>query len=392
MATIANTTFAANFTVNPREIDFVTRFGRNWEALRDIIGISRPIRKEAGAVLKTKKATVSLQSGAVAEGDEIPYSEAHVVETILGEMSLEKYKKGVTAEAIKTYGYETAIGRTDDAFLDELQMLVMGKFYTFANSGELTNIQTAYQPALAMAKGLVVNKWKKMHRNATEVVAFANVLDVYEYLGAASITVQTQFGFNYIKDFMGINTIFLCSDDEVARGRIIATPVDNMVLYYVDPAMSDFARAGLNYTVDGETNLIGFHTEGDYNRAISNSYALMGMTLFAEYIDGIAVVEVEASGSLGAITVGSAAGDAIGETKLTITEDLIQGARLFYKAASGTAPAAPTYKAVLDSTWKEFDEGASVAATNGYAVRVVECNGSGQAISSGTATVVAKTS
>ena len=39
MATIANTTFAANFTVNPREIDFVTRFGRNWEALRDIIGI-----------------------------------------------------------------------------------------------------------------------------------------------------------------------------------------------------------------------------------------------------------------------------------------------------------------------------------------------------------------
>ncbi|MBO7207722.1 MAG: hypothetical protein J6W10_08955, partial [Kiritimatiellae bacterium] len=198
MATIANTTFAANFTVNPREIDFVTRFGRNWEALRDIIGISRPIRKEAGAVLKTKKATVSLAAGNVAEGDEIPYSEAHVVETILGEMSLEKYKKGVTAEAIKTYGYETAIGRTDDAFLDELQMLVMGKFYTFANSGELTNIQTAYQPALAMAKGLVVNKWKKMHRNATEVVAFANVLDVYEYLGGASITVQNQFGFQYI--------------------------------------------------------------------------------------------------------------------------------------------------------------------------------------------------
>ena len=230
-----------------------------------------------------------------------------------------------------------------------------------------------------------------MHRNATEVVAFANVLDVYEYLGGASITVQNQFGFNYIKDFMGINTIFLCSDDEVARGRIIATPVDNMVLYYVDPAMSDFARAGLNYTVDGETNLIGFHTEGDYNRAISNSYALMGMTLFAEYIDGIAVVEVEASGSLGAITIGSAAGDAVGETKLTVTEDLIQGARLFYKAASGTAPNAPAYKAVLDSTWKEFDEGASVAATNGYAVRVVECNGSGQAIASGTATVVAKT-
>ena len=323
------------------------------------------------------------------EGDEIPYSAAHVVESIIGEMSLEKYKKGVTAEAIKAYGYDVAIARTDDAFLDELQMNVMGKFYTFANSGELTNIQTTYQSALAMAKGLVVNKWKKMHRSATEVVAFANVLDVYEYLGAASISVQNRFGFNYIKDFMGINTIFLCSDEEVARGRVIATPVDNMVLYYVDPSMSDFARAGLNYTVDGETNLIGFHTEGDYNRAISNSYALMGMTLFAEYIDGIAVVEVEASGSLGSITVGSAQGDAAGQTKLSVTEDLIQGARLFYKAASGSAPSAPSYKAELDNTWTEFAEGENVTITNGYYVRVVECNGSGQAINSGTATVVA---
>lgn len=392
MATLANTTFAANFTVNPREIDFVTRFGRNWEALRDIIGISRPIRKEAGAVLKTKKASVTLAAGNVAEGDEIPYSEAHVVEEIIGEMSLEKYKKGVTAEAIKTYGYETAIGRTDDAFLDELQMLVMAKFYTFANGGELTNVQATYQSALAMAKGLVVNKWKTMHRNATEVVAFANVLDVYEYLGGASISVQTQFGFQYIKDFMGINTIFLCSDDEVARGRIIATPVDNMVLYYVDPAMSDFAMAGLNYTVDGETNLIGFHTEGDYNRAISNSYALMGMTLFAEYIDGIAVVELGSSGgSLGAITVASAAGDAVGGTKLTITGASAQGARLFYKAASGTAPSAPAYLAVPDATWVEFKSGDEVAITNGYKVAVIETNGSGQSLATGSATVVAKT-
>ena len=389
MAVISNTTVAANYTVNPREIDFVSRFGRNWEALLDIIGISRPIRKEAGAVLKTRKASVALQSGVVTEGDEIPYSAATVVESIIGEMGLEKFKKGVTAEAIKAYGYDVAIARTDDAFLDELQMNVMGKFYTFANTGELTNIQTTYQSALAMAKGLVVNKWKKMHRSATEVVAFANVLDVYEYLGAASITVQNQFGFNYIKDFMGINTIFLCSDDEVARGRVIATPVDNMVLYYVDPSMSDFARAGLNYTVDGETNLIGFHTEGDYNRAISNSYALMGMTLFAEYIDGIAVIEVEASGSLGSITVSSAQGDAAGQTKLSVSEDLIQGARLFYKAASGTAPSAPSYKAVLDNTWTEFEEGANVTIANGYKVRVVECNGSGQAIASGDATVVA---
>ena len=34
--------------VNAREIDFVTRFGMNWQALLDIIGIARPIKKTPG--------------------------------------------------------------------------------------------------------------------------------------------------------------------------------------------------------------------------------------------------------------------------------------------------------------------------------------------------------
>lgn len=33
--------------VTAREIDFVTSFERNWEALREVLGISRAIRKNA---------------------------------------------------------------------------------------------------------------------------------------------------------------------------------------------------------------------------------------------------------------------------------------------------------------------------------------------------------
>ncbi len=44
-----------------------------------------------------------------------------------------------------------------------------------------------------------------------------------------------------MKDFMGFNTIFLLSDSEIPRGQVIATPVENIVLYYVDPNESDFA-------------------------------------------------------------------------------------------------------------------------------------------------------
>lgn len=297
-----NLIVSADIQVTAREMDFVTRFEQNWEHLREILGIMRPIKKQPGAVLKSKYAEGVLQSGEVGEGEEIPYSKFTVKEKPYAEMTIEKYAKAVSIEAIKDHGYENAVQMTDDEFLFQLQTDVTGRFYEYLNSGTLTSTETTFQMALAMAKGRVENKFKQMHRNVTGVVGFVNILDVYQYLGAANITVQNQFGFQYLKDFMGFNTIFLLSEDEVPRGKVIATPVENIVLYYVDPADSDFVRAGLVYTTgEGETNLIGFHTQGNYNTAVSEAFAIMGLTLFAEYIDGIAVITVDggAAASLG---------------------------------------------------------------------------------------------
>lgn len=294
-----NLTMTADIQVTARELDFVSRFEQNWEHLREILGIMRPIKKVPGAILKSKYAEGTLQSGEVGEGEEIPYSKFTVKEKPYEEMTIEKYAKAVSIEAIKDHGYENAVAMTDDQFLFELQTNVTSRFYAYLNTGELTSEQSTFQMALAMAKGLVVNKFKKMHKNVTGVVGFVNVLDVYEYLGSANITVQNQFGFQYIKDFMGFNTIFLLSEDEVARGKVLATPVENIVMYYVDPAESDFAKAGLVYTTGaGETNLIGFHTQGNYNTAVSEAFAIMGLTLFAEFIDAIAVVSI--TGATGA--------------------------------------------------------------------------------------------
>lgn len=287
-----NLTMTADVQVKAREIDFVTRFDRNWEHLRNILGIMRPIRKQPGVMLKSKLAEVTLQSGAVGEGEEIPYSKATVSEKDYEEMTIEKYAKAVSIESIKDHGYEVAVAKTDEAFLYELQSNVTDRFYKYLNTGTLTASETTWQRALAIAKGSVINKFKKMHRTSTGIVGFANVMDLYDYLGSAEITIQSAFGFQYIKNFLGFDTIFLLSEDEVKRGRVIATPVDNIVLYYVDPATSDFARAGLSFTTDGDTNLIGFHTQGNYNTAVSECFAIMGMTLFAEYIDAIAVIDV----------------------------------------------------------------------------------------------------
>ena len=292
MAAKTNLTMTADMQVAAREIDFVTRFGRNWDHLREILGIMRPIRKAPGTKLKYKKATVVLQSGTVGEGEDIPYSKTTVEEVDYADLTIEKYAKAVSIEAIKDHGYDVAVAMTDDEFLYELQNEVTERFYAYLNTGSLTSTEKNFQRALAMAKGNVINKFKQMHKSVTRVVGFVNVLDLYDYLGDAPITVQNAFGFQYIKNFMGYDTIILLSDAEIARGKVIATPVENIALYYVSPSDSDFARAGLVYRTAGETSLIGFHTQGNYNTAVSESFAIMGMTLFAEYLDGIAVVTV----------------------------------------------------------------------------------------------------
>lgn len=292
MAAKANLTKTANVVVAAREIDFVTRFQNNWEALREIMGIMRPIRKAPGTVLKSKSASITLQTTAVAEGDEIPYSLASVTETPYNDMTIEKYAKAVSIEAIKDHGYDAAVAMTDEAFLNELQNVVMGRFYAYLLTGTLTATYSTFQMALSMARGAVLNKFKRMNKSVTEVVGFVNIMDFYSYVGAADITIQTQFGLTYVSNFLGYRTIFLCSDDEIARGKVVAVPRENINLYYVDPSDSDFTRAGLEYTTEGETPLIGFHTEGNYSHAVSECFAIMGLTLFAEYLDGIAVVTI----------------------------------------------------------------------------------------------------
>nr|DAH16615.1 MAG TPA: major capsid protein [Caudoviricetes sp.]DAH23314.1 MAG TPA: major capsid protein [Caudoviricetes sp.] len=374
--------------VTAREIDFVTRFERNWEHLREILGIMRPIKKTPGAVLKSKYAEGTLQNGNVGEGEEIPYSKFVVKEKPYAEMTIEKYAKAVSIEAIKDHGYENAVQMTDDEFLFQLQTNVTERFYDYLKTGTLTFTEITFQMALAMAKGRVENKFKQMHRNVTGVVGFVNILDVYEYIGAANITIQNQFGFQYMKDFLGFNTIFLLSDSEIPRGTVIATPVENIVLYYVDPNESDFARAGLVYTVSGETNLIGFHTQGNYNTAVSEAFAIMGLTLFAEYIDAIAVGTINTTQTLGTLTVNSAAGSKSGDTKVTVTPAKVSAGNAYkYKVASSET--AVDYGQNVKN-WSAWDGESDITAATGQVITVVECDSTYKALSAGHATVTAK--
>lgn len=272
--------------ITARELDFVTRFGQNWDALRDVLGIMRPIVKQAGTQLKSYIASVALEDGDVDPGCVIPYSKATVQQISYEDLTLKKYAKAVPVEDVDKYGVQVAVQKSDDAFLNELQTVVMDDFYTklTTNPDAMTGTATTLQMAIAMSIGKVKDKFKKMHKDVTSIVTFVNTLDAYEYLGAAEVTVQTLFGMDYIENFLGAKALILSS--ELDRGTVISIPSDNMVLYYINPA-SEFESLGLVYTTDGETNLIGFHAQGNYGTAVGESFALMGMKLWYEYADGV---------------------------------------------------------------------------------------------------------
>lgn len=376
-----NMTGQTQIQVRAREIDFVTSFGKNLQALLDVMGITRMIRKENGSVLKTKKVSGTLQSGEVAEGDEIPLSQYTVEETPFDTIRIEKYRKGVSIEAIAEKGYDAAVQSTDDEFKSDLINKVSDRFYAQLKAGSLVGHETTWQMAVAMAIGKVIDKFQKMKRTATGVALWVNTLDVYKYIGAANITLQTAFGFKYIQDFMGADVVFISS--EIPENVVVATPLNNIVAYYVDPGDSEFVRAGLQYTTDTETGFIGFHAQGTYERAISDMFAIMGLRLFCEYQDAIAYIAVGSSDTqaLGSLTLTSVEGSESGKTAITVDEQLASiNNTLKYK--TGSSATTVTYGMDVKS-WTKWDGKAEITATDGHHVTVVEADPNYKAVRSG---------
>lgn len=377
-----NMTGQAQIQVRAREIDFVTSFGENMQALLDIMGITRMIKKTNGTVLKVKKVSGTLQSGDVAEGDEIPLSQYKVEERDFDTIKIEKYRKGVSLEAIAEKGYDAAVDQTDAEFKSDLQNKILDKFYGQLKMGSLVGHESTWQMAIAMAIGRVKDKFEKMKRTATGTAVWVNTLDVYKYVGAADITMQTAFGMNYIKNFLGADICFISS--QIPENTVIATPLNNLVAYYVDPADSEFVKAGLAYTVDSETGFIGFHAQGTYERAISDMFAIMGVRLFAEYLDAIAYIAVGSSDTqtLGKLTLTSAEGSEEGKTKISVKEQLVSINDAFWYKTNASAATEVTYGMDV-SAWNAWDGESEITVTDGHHVTVVEADVNGKAVCSG---------
>lgn len=277
--------------VRAREVEFVNIFSENIKKLIEALGVTRKIPKQAGYTLKSYKATGTLENGEVAEGETIPLSKYQTVAVNYKEITLKKWRKATSAEAIISGGYDQAVQMTTDRMLLGVQKGIRGDFFTFLATGTGTATGVGFQAALAQAWGQLQVKFED---DSIEAVYFMNPLDVADYLAKAQITLQTAFGMTYVENFLGLGTVIF--DSKVPKGTIYATAKDNIVLYYIPVNGADLGEA-FDFTSD-QTGLIGIHETPDYSNMTASDTVVSGIVLFAERLDGIiksTITEAEAA-------------------------------------------------------------------------------------------------
>ena len=265
-----------------RVADFNLQFTGNLQKLTEALGVTRKIAVQEGATLKQIKVVGTLESGNVAEGELIPLSKYETEEVSVGEIKLNKWRKGTTAEAILKGGYDQAVGATTDKMVKDIQKTIRGDLFTFMATGTGSASGATLQPALANAWGKLAVLFED---DAVETVYFLNPMDVADYLGKAQVEMQTLFGMNYIKNFLGLGDVFLNSN--VPAGKFYATAKENIVLYYVNVGSGDIASA-FGLTTD-ETGYVGINEYADKDTARVIDLVRSGVTFFPERQDGIVV-------------------------------------------------------------------------------------------------------
>lgn len=369
-----------NDLARAREVEFVEMFGYSINKLMEALSVTRKIAKQANTVLKTYKATGTLESGAVGEGETIPLSHYKTVAVNYKEITLQKWRKATSAEAIIDRGFDQAVEMTTDEMLKDVQKGIRKNFFDFLATGTGAVSGKNFQTVLAQAWG---NLQVLFEDDEIQAVYFLNPLDVADYLSAANITMQTAFGMSYIENFLGLGTVILNSS--VPKGKIYATAKSNIVLYYIPVNGADMNNA-FSFTTDS-TGYVGIHEKPDYTNLTALDTVISGMELFAERLDGVVIGTID-NGTLGTLSVTSAAGSKSGMTKLTVTPAKAAAGNK-YKYASGASAATVAYGDNV-AGWQDWDGTSELAIATSQVATVVECDGNCHALKAGNATVTAK--
>ena len=237
-------------------IDYTNRFATGVRKLQKLLGVTALTPVSSGATIKTYKYTTDIKDGNVAEGEYIPLSKVSKAIDQTYTLTLQKWRRNTTAEAIQEKGRAVSINETDAKFVAALQNEVKSDLFAAITGTSKTSADGEnLQQALANMWGALTQIFEDYDGFADpdddeadgRFVFFVNPLDVAEYLGQASITTQTAFGMSYIKNFLGLGTTFTTA--KVAKGTVYGTAAQNLNMYYIPANGGDLAQTfGLSGT------------------------------------------------------------------------------------------------------------------------------------------------
>lgn len=267
-------------------IDFSSRLATNINELQSLLGITELIPMNAGSTIKVYKCTKVNTPDQVAEGEVIPLTKIQqkIAQTI--ELTLNKFRKSTTAEAIQRSGQALAINQTDAKLLSGIQADIKKSFYDVISAGTGKAEGTNLQSTLSATWGAIKKYYADM--DATPIY-FVSSDDVADYLGTATVTTQTAFGMTYIENFLGLGTVVVAPN--LTKGKVIGTAKENLNGAYVPANAGDVANS-FNLSADA-SGLVGMtHTVGA-DTATIDTLAFSGVKFFPEFADGVIVGSIK---------------------------------------------------------------------------------------------------
>ena len=277
-------------------IDYINTFTKGTQRLMKMLGLFQPIVVPNGSTITTYKYTDKLANGTVEEGGLIPLSKTTKAVDKTYTLTLKKWRKAATAEAIQEKGRQGAVNETDARLVSGIQDALKKELFDTIKAAKGTS------DAGATLQEAVANQWGKLYtlfedydgvtdpdaEGGDSFVYFVNPLDVAAQMGSTPVVMQTAFGFKLIKDFLGMGTAIVSAN--IDKGKVYGTAAKNLKFAYV-PANGGELAATFGLTSD-ETGAIGItHSVNTANASIE-TLAMGAWKLFAETEDGVLKGEI----------------------------------------------------------------------------------------------------
>ena len=243
---------------------------RDLHNLLDVLGQSEVQVLPNGSAFNVYKNAGALEETQVAEGAEITPSSVKMELDHTAVIDYKKYINYTGIESIGKFGYDVAVGGTNEAMLRDIQKAVRASIITALASGTSTSTSAKgsdFQQQLA-------DTWAKLAEvtedEAGTAIYFTNPADVSGWLGKQQIVPSTAFGLTYLDTFFGKVIV----DSNVTAGTVYGTLNSNLTLVAADVR----GIAGLDCYTD-ETGIIAIHNGAAHDHGAIETFMATGTTV-----------------------------------------------------------------------------------------------------------------